>query len=170
MKKLLSILTLVLLALPLFAATKNDAASNRKTAEAFVHEVYDLRSFDAIPKYVAASFVDHSPGAPADAKGPEYVRKQAENSYATFPDLKFQTQRIVAENDLVAIHWKATGTTAPNAAMKDPGGKSVTLEGISMMRFDNGKIVESWDLVDRLGMFTQLGYSLKPNATAAARS
>ena len=38
-----------------------------------------------------------------------------------------------------------------------PSGVQVTLTGISIDRFAGGKIVESWDNLDDLGLFQQLG-------------
>ena len=161
MKKLVTLLSASIFALSLQAA-ETTAQKNKKIAEKFIHDVYDLRNFDAIPNYVHADFVDHSPGAAPDAKGPQFVREQAEGTYKLFPDLKFATQRMIAEGDLVAIHWKATGTSAPRPEANDPGGKKVTIEGTSIMAFRDGKIVDSWDIVDRIGMLRQLGFTLVP--------
>ena len=141
-------------------------AKNKTACEKFIQEVYNQKKLDRIPAYVAESFVDRSPGAPADAKGPEFVRKQAEGSLALFPDLTFQTQRMVAEGDLVTIHWSSTGTSAPNEKRGDAGGRKVTVEGISIFRLENGKVVESWDIVDRLAMFRQLGFKITPPEAA----
>jgi predicted SnoaL-like aldol condensation-catalyzing enzyme len=144
--------------LPLMAGKTEER--NKALAESFVREVYNERKLDRIPHYVGESFVDRSPGAPADAKGPAFVRKQADASFAITPDLKFVNERMVAEGDLVAIHWTATGNSVP------PGGTTATkptkISGISIFRYEKGKIVESWDIVDRLALFRQLGFTITP--------
>jgi predicted ester cyclase len=142
----------------LHAAGKTEE-TNKALAEAFVREVYNERKLDRIPFYVGESFIDRSPGAPADAKGPGYVRKQADSSFTVTPDLRFTNERMVAEGDRVAIHWTATGNSVP------PGSKQTRptkVSGISIFRYAEGKIVESWDIVDRLALMRQLGFTVTP--------
>ena len=83
---------------------------NKQRARLFTEEVYNQRRFDRIPEYIAADFVDHSVDAPPDARGPALVRQQAETGFAAFPDLKFDILHLVAEGDLVSMHWQALGT------------------------------------------------------------
>jgi len=56
----------------------------------------------------------------------------------------------VAEADKVATRWRATMT--PVGA---PG--EVSLTGITIERFENDKVVESWRSMDRLGLLQDLG-------------
>lgn len=136
---------------------------NKELARRFVEEVYNQRRFDKIPDYVADGFVDRSPGAPPEAKGPAFVRRQAEATYTAFPDLKFEPLRMVAEGDLVAVHWTSRGTASDQAAGGGAEGKKVEIQGISIFRYDAaGKVVESWDLVDRLSLMRQLGFEVEP--------
>jgi predicted SnoaL-like aldol condensation-catalyzing enzyme len=134
---------------------------NKRLARTFVEEVYNQRQLDRIPVYVAEDFVDRSPRAPADEKGPALVRRQAEESLKAIPDLRFDIQHLLAEGDLVLIHWKATST---DAKVLDEAGttKQVTLEGHSLMRMREEKIVESWDVVDNLGFLLQRGFKVLP--------
>ncbi|MBN1205443.1 MAG: ester cyclase [Myxococcaceae bacterium] len=138
---------------------------NKRLARGFIEEIYNQRQLDRIPVYVAQDFVDLSPGAPSDAKGPELVRKQAEASLQAMPDLRFELQHLVAEGDLVLLHWKATGTDAQ--ALDEAGApKQVTLQGHSLLRMREGRIVESWDIVDQLGFLLQRGFKLLPPVPA----
>ena len=157
MKRLSIALATLVLASAALAATPDE---NKRIAREFTEVVYNQKQLDEIPRYVADHFIDRSPGAPAEAKGPAYVRSQAEGSLASFPDLSFEILRMMAEDDLVTLHWRATGTSAPEGGL--PGGKKTRLEGISIFRMEKGKIVESWDIVDRVAMFRQLGFELVP--------
>lgn len=136
---------------------------NKELARRFVEEVYNRHQFDKIPDFIGADFIDRSPGAPPNAQGPAFVLRQAEGTYAGFPDLKFEILRMVAEEDLVAIHWSSKGTASDEAAGGGAGGKSIEIQGISIFRYDaDGKVVESWDLVDRAAMMRQLGFEFRP--------
>lgn len=140
---------------------------NKRLARAFTEEIYNQRQLDRIPVYVAQDFVDESSGAPPEAKGPDFVRKQAEASLAALPDLHFDIEHLLADGDLVLIHWKATGTDAKTL---DEAGKpkQLTLQGQSLFRMQQGKIVESWDITDRLGFLLQRGFKLLPPVAAPA--
>lgn len=145
---------------------KTTAERNKDLAQRFVDEVYNRRQLDKIPDYIAEGFVDESPGAPPDARGPAWVVRQAEGTFASFPDLRFEILRMVAEGDLVAVHWTSHGTASDQAAGGGAEGKKVEIQGISIFRYDAaGKVVGSWDIVDRLTMLRQLGLEVAPRET-----
>lgn len=143
-------------------ATVDPVEVNKKAARLFVEDVYNDRNLEAIPLYVDPEFHDHSPGAPPHAEGPDFVREQAEFTLSAFPDLEFEILRLVGEGDKVAIHWKMTGTSS--GVLGGPGsrGREVEIQGISLFRYEDGFVVESWDLVDRAALMEQLGFTLEP--------
>jgi predicted ester cyclase len=59
----------------------------------------------------------------------------------------------LAEGDRVATRWLATMTPAEGPA----SGKQVELRGITIERFEDGKVVEAWRSMDMLGLLRQLG-------------
>jgi predicted SnoaL-like aldol condensation-catalyzing enzyme len=134
---------------------------NKQRARMLTEELYNLRKLDRISEYVAEDFVDRSHGAPPDAVGPAFVRQQAESVFQTFPDLKFDILHLVAEGDMVVVHWKATASDPKNL---DEAGKPrpLTLNGQSLYRMRGGKLVESWDISDRLSPLLQRGYKVVP--------
>ncbi len=136
-------------------------AQNKERARQLTEELYNLRKLDRIPEYIAQDFVDHSQGAPANVVGPALVRQQAEASFQQLPDLKFDILHLVADGDLVVVHWKATGTDPKNL---DAAGKpkALTLDGHSLYRMREGKVVEAWDISDRLSPLLQRGYKVVP--------
>jgi predicted SnoaL-like aldol condensation-catalyzing enzyme len=143
------------------SASKSLEATNKQLAAAFTEEVYNQRLLERIPAYVAEDFVDRSQGVPEEARGPAFVRQQAEASLKAFPDLRFDIQHLVADEDLVLVHWRASGT---DASQRDEAGRprAVTLHGHSLFRMRAGKIVESWDISDRLPLLLQRGYKVVP--------
>jgi predicted ester cyclase len=64
---------------------------------------------------------------------------------------------MIAEGDLVAMTWTATGTHQGELMGIAPTGRSVTITGIGVDRISGGQIVESWGNYDALGMLAQLG-------------
>lgn len=74
-----------------------------------------------------------------------------------FPDLKMNIDLIVAEKDLVAVRWTATGTNTGTGNGLPATGKFVKVSGQATFRFVDGKIAEEWALGDTLGIMKQLG-------------
>jgi len=76
-----------------------------------------------------------------------------------FPDLHFTIEDQIAEGDLVATRWTATGTQKGELMGIPPLGKPEpgTTTGIDIARIVDGKVVEVWACFDMLGMLEQIG-------------
>ncbi len=87
-----------------------------------------------------------------------------------FPDLEFTVGPIVAEGDLAASQWTATGTQRGEWQGIAPTGEQVTWSGINLFRIECGLIAESRGEADHVGLRAQLGATDVPAwlATPAA--
>ncbi|TQF15347.1 ester cyclase [Myxococcus llanfairpwllgwyngyllgogerychwyrndrobwllllantysiliogogogochensis] len=134
---------------------------NRQQARLLTEELYNLRKLDRVAELFSEDYVDHSTGAPTDVVGPAAVRQQAEATFQAFPDLRFDVLHVVADGDMVLVHWKAEGTDVKHP---DDTGKPrpLALNGHSLYRMRDGKVVESWDISDRLAPLLQRGYRIVP--------
>ena len=65
-----------------------------------------------------------------------------------FPDLRFSVEDQVTEGDRVASRWRLEGTHR---------GRSVTLRGIVISRFQDDRIIEDWAASDTMEIPRQLG-------------
>jgi predicted ester cyclase len=78
------------------------------------------------------------------------------------PDVKVQLEDLIAEGEKVVARWTATGTHkgagkhAIFGSVKGTG-KQLNVEGITILRFEKGRIVETWGVTDELGGASQLG-------------
>jgi steroid delta-isomerase-like uncharacterized protein len=108
-------------------------------------------------------------------KGPESFKAMISPLRQGFPDLHFTIQEMVAEGSRVVVRWTSQGTHRGMFAGTAPTGRPVSNEGIGIYRVEDGKIVESWSQVDRLGVLQQIGAVPTfgrggPAAQAAAQS
>ncbi len=90
-------------------------------------------------------------------KGPEGFKAMISPLRQGFPDLHFAIQEMVAEDSRVVVRWTSHGTHGGMFAGTAPTGRQVSNEGIGIYRVEDGKIVESWSQVDRLGVLQQIG-------------
>ncbi len=76
---------------------------------------------------------------------------------SAFPDTEFELNDLIEEGDKVAARITATGTHKGTLMGIAPTGKRVSISGIVITQFRDGKQVESWSSYDQLGMLQQLG-------------
>lgn len=88
--------------------------------------------------------------------------KSTKAAKTAFPDLRIQLDDTIAEGDKVVARWTAVGTHKGNAkhaffgAVK-PSNKNVRVSGITILRFEGGKVVETWGLTDEMAAARQIG-------------
>jgi steroid delta-isomerase-like uncharacterized protein len=77
--------------------------------------------------------------------------------HRAYPDLHITVEDLVAEGDKVVVRDSVTGTHRGEYMGIPPTGKSVTYNEIFIARFVNGRIAETWGVVDVLSQMRQLG-------------
>ena len=87
----------------------------------------------------------------------EAYKKELNSYFVGFPDIQFVTEDMVAEGDKVAVRWSGRATHKSEYMGIAPTGKQVTITGISILRIVDGKMVEEWSEMDRLGQMGRLG-------------
>jgi len=129
-------------------------------AKALAHriadEVWTQHKLEVIDEVIASDFVGSSP-TDGEFRGPAGFRQLVERYISAFPNATMQITEIVAEGDMIAAHWRATGTHTGDLMGIAPTGRDVTVEGTQFDRIRDGKIVESHGLFDALGLLQQIG-------------
>lgn len=142
----------LLLLLP--ATAKAGPAENKITASRVILEKMGQGRFEIQPEIYGPGFIAHGFGRDYTLAEDEASGKHLRSA---FPDLKVSVDRIIAEGDMVSLHWSAVGTNTV-AVPGFPGeGKRVAIDGMSFFRFADGKIVEEWSTYDNLTILKQLG-------------
>jgi len=133
-----------------------DTEANKAVARRAIEEIWSQGNLAVADEIIAPDYVYHEP-AMGDIAGPEGL-KQAVSAYRTaYPDLNFVIDDIIAQNDLVAMRWTASGTQQGELMGIPPTGLHTTSTGINMTRYRDGKAVEDWATWDILGLMQQLG-------------
>ncbi len=119
-------------------------------------------NFEAIDEFISPDYVGHDPAVPEPIRGPAGVRDNIERYIAGFPGGAITVDEQIAEGDKVATRWTGRGTHTGELAGISPTGKDVTVSGLTISRFESGKVVEEWTTWDTLGMLVQLGQIPEP--------
>lgn len=122
-------------------------------------EIYNTNQLDKLGEVLADNFVPHTL-FPGMSPGFETYKQIHTMAKASFPDIRTQTEDLIAEGDKVVERWTQTmtHTGAPFFIGNLPAsGKTVRVTGISIYRLADGKIVEHWADMDFFGVMVQLG-------------
>jgi steroid delta-isomerase-like uncharacterized protein len=133
------------------------SVQNKAVAKRF-YDAWNARDLDAFDEIVAPEAEDHDPQNPfREMRGPAGAKRAAEMYHSAYSDGRINVHEQVAEGDLVVTRWTGTGTHDGELMGMPPTGKWVEIDGITIDRIADGKIVESWTCFDTLGMMQQLG-------------
>jgi steroid delta-isomerase-like uncharacterized protein len=94
---------------------------------------------------------------PLQATGPEKLKEVFARLHCAFPDLRIMVEDVIAEGDKVVGRNVVTGTHRGAYMGLPPSGRSVTYDEIFVFRFANGRIAETWGVVDVFSQMQQLG-------------
>jgi steroid delta-isomerase-like uncharacterized protein len=94
---------------------------------------------------------------PIEATGPQALKEVFSRLHRVFADLHVTVEDLIAEGDRVVSRNSVTGTHQGEYMGLQPTGKSVTYNEIFIFRFVNGRIAETWGVVDVFSQMRQLG-------------
>jgi steroid delta-isomerase-like uncharacterized protein len=129
---------------------------NKELVRQMNAEVWNKANVDAIDGFFTPDFVLHFLPDGSETRGTEGLREHVRELHEAFPDWREDIKRIVAEGDLVVIHYVSSGTNQGQWLSKPPTGRRVQVDEMSIFRIGDGHIAEQWLLPDMSSMQEQL--------------
>ena len=153
------------------AKENNDAIAKNKAAMLKVQEAFSTGNLEGLENYVAENMIEHSPDPMIKTTGLQGLKDAITTYRSGFPDMKVTSITMVAEGDLVIghINMKGTNTGAMGEGMPATG-KTMDVNGVDIVRFENGKGVEHWGYWEEMKMMNQLGLMPPPGGAPADTS
>ena len=134
------------------------AEETKATFQRYVEEGWAKGNVEVADEVFADSYIAHQPDGSEEERTPDDVKQFLRHYHEAFPDLEITIEEQIAEGDKVVTRWASRGTHRGEFRGIAPTGNEVRLRGIGIFRFSpEGKVVESWDNFDQLGMLRQLG-------------
>ena len=139
-----------------------DLDTNRAAARRITFELFAGR-LELMNELTAETLTNHgqTPGVP-DVQGRASLANAVERLRSAFPDLGYELVHEIAERDLVVHHLAARGTHLGPLGGAAATGRSAKWREMHVMRFQHGRMVEQWGIVDRLAILQQLGLAKQP--------
>lgn len=114
---------------------------------------------DIFSSLTADTVVFHYAGTPR-VMSSEQLRSGVARWREAFPDLRMSVDEIIGEGDLVAGRFTLSGTHEGPWRGAAPTGRRVSMALMMFFRFEDGLLVELWEVDDQLGLQRQLGLLL----------
>jgi steroid delta-isomerase-like uncharacterized protein len=125
---------------------------NKATARSFYE---DFNNWDKVVGLLSPDYFSYSAGAPGPLSRDQH-EAMVRSAVAAFPDLKITIQEQIAEGDKVMSRLSTTGTHKGDFQGIPATGKSFHMEGWTLDRIVDGKIVEHRTIDDVMTMMRQL--------------
>lgn len=140
-------------------STEIESSSEKQNATLFaemVSTVFNAGDVAAADGYFQPFLVDHAPwpGQSADVAG---FKAGLAEMRASFPDFHVAIEHTVAEDDLLVVHSRMSGSHLGPFMGAGPSGKTFEIEAIDIVRMQDGRIAEHWGLIDTGSLAEQLG-------------
>src|SRR5215472_9066864 len=119
------------------------------------YDAYNNKREAILNEVIADDYVDYGHQPPG--RGVQGARSDHQDIARAFEDARFDIDEIFGADDRVAVRWTLHAThTGPFAGIS-PTQKKIEVRGFSHYRLRGGKITETRNMPDLLGLFTQLG-------------
>ena len=141
-------------------------AGQTELTQRFFDKVCNGRRLEVADELFAAGHVYHDPGSPGITAGPAGMKELIGAYQRGFQDASWTIDEMLVAGDAVMTRWTGRGTHTGELMGLAPTGRRVAVSGIWIQRIANGRIAESWNAWDTLGMLQQLGAGT-PRAVSA---
>lgn len=121
-------------------------------------DAVNARDFAALAKVGHPEFKRHDlAGALPEVSGATGATDLIQLILRAMPDMHIDITQIFATDDRVAVHQFITGTHQGELLGVPGTGKRVEVHQVNLYRVKDGKIAETWQLLDVWGLMRQLG-------------
>jgi steroid delta-isomerase-like uncharacterized protein len=142
------------------SVTTTSLSNHAEDSRRMLEESFNEGKLELADQFVAPDAVNHDPAEPArirGLRGPEVFKSTVSTYRTAFPDVRMIVDDIIAADDKVVLRWHSEGTHRGELEGLAPTGARVSVTGISIDLWKDGKVVESWNEWDNLGLARQLG-------------
>lgn len=140
------------------AMSQRSTEQNKKLVLDALEQVFNAHRLDRVDQFFTEDYRQHNPHA---GQGRASVKSYFGMLFSAFPDWKGEVEHIIAEGDRVIMVVNWSGTHQGEFMGVKPTGKRVTTRTADVMRIQDGKVAEHWDVVADQDMWEKLGFVRK---------
>jgi steroid delta-isomerase-like uncharacterized protein len=130
---------------------------NKRLVRRMDDEVWNKGNLELMDELYSPDFVRHFLLDGSEMRGIDNLRESVRKHREAFPDWREDIKHIVAEGNLVVIHFVSTGTNKGSWLGNPPTGNKIRINEMSILRIADGRIAEQWLMPDMYSLRRQLG-------------
>lgn len=125
----------------------------------FYKEVFENRNVDAVDDFLLENAIEHEQPPPGVEMKPgrEGIKNFLKAYLDAFDSIAVEIHAQYQEGDTVVTRASFTATHTGTFGGIPATGKTSTIEGIDIVRFEGDKMAEHWGQLDIAGLLMQLG-------------
>ena len=128
---------------------------NTATMDGWMAEAINGGNLGVVDDLAHSDYVYRNPTD--ELRGPEAIKGLFAAYRAAFPHFYVEVDDRVATGDRMVQAFTITGTHEGEFLGIPATRRKIRVHGIVMSRFEDGKIVEEWEVIDQLAFLQQLG-------------
>jgi steroid delta-isomerase-like uncharacterized protein len=137
------------------AAPPNSLEENNKAlVRSAIEEIFNEHDITAIDKYIKEDLIQNNTGFP---EGREARKQFFGMLFNAFPDLHASIDKMVAEDDHVAVFLNWNGTHKGEFQGMPATNNPITMKTAHIFRIEDGMIAEQWETSDTLDLLAKTG-------------
>ena len=139
------------------------SVENKQVVKRFIEVTFNKHDLNAAAEYFAPTFQEHDPwpGQPPTIEG---FINGTQQLIAAFPDIRCEIDDLLADEDRVVVRSRLIGTHKGQLMGIPPTEKQVQIQGIDIVRLQEGRMVDHWGVYDAAGLRQQIGAMPGPPA------
>ena len=132
-------------------------AEEMKTiGRSIIEEAINKGKLELFDEYFADNFHNHNPGLDT-ATDRDGLKQMIGMMHGAFEGYCCRLDHLIVEEDKMVFLMHQTGKHTGEGLGIPPTNKEFNVLSMSIVRFENDKIVERWNLTDEIGIMRQLG-------------
>lgn len=144
-------------------------AENEKLVRKYPEEAINEGNLDVVDEIVATDLVWRGNILPEPLEGPEEVKEFVSMVRTAFPDIEATVEGVIAGDDKVVLQDRITGTHEGEFMGIEGTGREVEIQGIEIIRIEDGQLVEGRAQADTMDLLQQLGFLVVPGPGLISR-
>lgn len=122
--------------------------------EKYMDAVWNKKDLSVIPEVFSDDAIIHSPLG--QFKTRKQMSETVEKWLTALPDIQVDLIHTLEEDGIVTSHWRSKGTHQKDINGIKANGNPVEYQGVTVYRFENGKVVEYWAYLDSWSLEQQM--------------
>ncbi len=135
--------------------------SKEMRLRAFMEEVWNKQNKEAVADYVCKAYqiyLDTGDNWEGQTLDHQAFKERLDFSFNSFPDMNFEINSAIEEENHVAITWVLTGTNLGKIGEFPPTNKKIKVNGMTIYFFKDNLISGHSQVFDRRTVMRQLGF------------